>query len=497
MKLSLLLDALESPEILGASDMEIKGIAYDSRKCEQDFLFVAMRGENFDGHNFIPAAIKTGAKAIICEEIPADRNTEDITFVVVSDTRKALSELSHKFYNEPTKKLKVIGITGTNGKTTTTYLLKSILDKAGERTAIIGTTGIVINDELIPATHTTPESLELCGLFDTMLESNVSTVIMEVSSHSLAQSRVDGVDFDVAIFTNLTPDHLDYHSDMYEYATAKKKLFDMLRPDARAVIFDNSEFSEYVARDCFAPVIYVGRNEANNIRIINEELALGKSRFTLSVALDDKRRNIEIETMLSASFNIENASLAAACCLLVGIDENIIREALLTATGAPGRMQAIKLNSGALALVDYAHTPDALQKALDACREILNGYNNQGDLICVFGCGGDRDKTKRPIMGSLAARIADFTVVTSDNPRSEEPDRIIEEIYGGIETEYRNKVISITNRSEAIAYAVNLAKDNSILLVAGKGHEKYQIIGTERIHFDDAEEINKYNEIIT
>jgi UDP-N-acetylmuramoyl-L-alanyl-D-glutamate--2,6-diaminopimelate ligase len=493
MKLSLLTKVLESPEIKGNTDIEIKGIAYDSRKCDEDFLFVALRGSNFDGHNFIAAAIKTGAKAVLCETIPDEDSFDGITFIAVNDTRKALAAISHKYYDEPTKKLKVIGITGTNGKTTTTYLLKSILDTAGENTAIIGTTGIMINNELIPPTHTTPESLELCSLFDNMINNGVTTVIMEVSSHALAQERVAGIDFDAAVFTNLTPDHLDYHADMFEYATAKKKLFDMLPSGAPAIVFDNGEFAEYVVRDSKANVFFVGRNESNDIRLTKEELALGKSVFTLEFAVNDEMRHIEIETVLSGSFNIENAALAAAYALVTGIDNTIIQKALSIAGGAPGRMQPVKLKNGALALVDYAHTPDALEKALEACRRILEDDKNHGNLICVFGCGGDRDKTKRPIMGNISAHIADFSIITSDNPRSEEPDKIIEEIYGGIEAEHKHKVLNITNRAEAIAYAVNFTKQNDILLVAGKGHEKYQIIGTEKIHFDDAEEINKYN----
>jgi len=493
MKLSFLLEALESPKIFGNTNIEINGIAYDSRKCDKDFLFIAMRGANFDGHNFIKAAIKTGAKAILCEEIPKDTGGGNITYISIDNTRKALADLSHKFFNYPSTKLKVIGITGTNGKTTTTYLLKSILNEAGERTVIIGTTGIMINDRLIPPTHTTPESLELCALFDKMLQNDVTTVIMEVSSHALVQERVSGIEFDTAIFTNLSPDHLDYHADMFEYATAKKKLFEMLPPSANAIIFDNSEFSEYVARDCKANTLFVGRNKNNNVRLINEELTLGKSKFTLDYDINDTGRQIEIKTKLSGSFNIENAALAATYGLITGIDKGIIKKALSVANGAPGRMQPVILKNGALGLIDYAHTPDALEKALTACRGILNEDKQNGNLICVFGCGGDRDKTKRPIMGGIAAKIADFTIITSDNPRSEDPDKIIEEIYGGIALELKHKVVNITNRAEAIAYAVSFSRANDILLISGKGHEQYQIIGNERIHFNDAEEINKNN----
>ena len=491
MKLSLLIGDLDDPQIYGDVDVEIEGIAYDSRKCDKGFLFVALRGMNVDGHNFISAGIKRGANAVLCEEIPEGLEAEGITFVVVRDSRRALAEVSHRFYDYPTKGLNVIGITGTNGKTTTTYLIKSIYEEAGEKTALIGTTGIIIDDEFIPPTHTTPESLELCKLFVEMREKNVTTVIMEVSSHALAQSRVWGIDFDTAIFTNLTPDHLDYHEDMFEYATAKKQLFDMLKPESKAIVFNNSEFSEYVVRDCQAKVYFVGRDKGNDIRIKSEKMSLGHSAFELKGEINGNKIDLEFEISLSGKFNIENASLASVTALANNIDYETISKALAKASGAPGRMQAINLQSGALALVDYAHTPDALEKALQACRDILLENKNGGNLICVFGCGGDRDKTKRPIMGNISARIADYTVITSDNPRTEEPEKIIDEIYGGIDTGLKSKVVSISHRGEAIKYAVNFAKAGDILLVAGKGHEKYQIIGTERIHFDDAEEIKK------
>lgn len=491
MKLLNLIEDLDVQEIRGELSVDITGVCYDSRKCKKDFLFAALRGANVDGHKFIPAAEKLRAKAVVCEEIPDDKAYEGMTFIKVSNSRKALAAISHKFFGEPSKKLNVIGVTGTNGKTTTSFLIKSIFEAAGEQTALIGTTGIIIGDEEIPATHTTPESLELNSLFAEILKRGIPNVIMEVSSHSLIQERVSYIDFDMAIFTNLTPDHLDYHSDMFEYATAKKKLFDMLRPEAKAIIFDNCEFSEYVARDCKAPVIYVGRNETNDYVIENEEIELGKSGFILkNKTTKDK---IEIRTHLSGKFNIENAATAVVTGLESRFKERVIKDALFMAEGAPGRMQTIDLNSGSLAVVDYAHTPDALEKALLACREILDNNKNKGKLICVFGCGGDRDKTKRPIMGNISARIADYTIITSDNPRSEEPDKIIEQIYDGIENGLKSKVVQITNRAEAIKYAVNFAKEDDILLVAGKGHEKYQIIGSERLHFDDIEEIKKYD----
>ncbi len=494
MKLSTLLEDSDPDEIYGNTDIDIEGIAYDSRKTGRNYLFAALPGENFDGHTFIPAAVKLGAKAVICEYIPDEyKKSSNLTFIKTDNARRTLAAVSHKFYGKPAEKLNIIGITGTNGKTTTTYLIKSILDEIGLKTAVIGTTGIIIADEKLPATHTTPESLTLCRLFDEFIKRDISHVIMEVSSHALAQERVYGIDFDAAIFTNITPDHLDYHSDMFEYASAKKKLFDMLKEKATAIVFDNSEFSEYIARDCRAETYFLGRKPENDFLISNEEISFAHSSFKLTKKNNETVTEIDVETKLNGKFNIDNAALAAAYGLAAGIDEAIIKKALLKSTGAPGRMQTIPLKNGGLALVDYAHTPDALEKALMTCREIVDRSRRKGKLICLFGCGGDRDKTKRPVMGKIAATIADYVIITSDNPRTEEPDKIIEQIYGGIEKQAKSKVIVLSNRAEAIKYAVNFAGENDLLLVAGKGDESYQIIGTEKIHFNDVEEIGKYN----
>lgn len=493
MNLIELTKGIETKEIIGNASIEIGGIAYDSRKVEKDYLFFALRGTKLDGHNFIPTAIKNGAIAVVCEELPADMDFPAITFVVVENSRKALATIVHRFYGNPTKRLKIIGITGTNGKTTTTYLIKSILEAGGEKCGLIGTTGIILGDKKIEATHTTPESLELCILFDRMISEGIHTCIMEVSSHALHQYRVAEIDFDYALFTNLTADHLDYHEDMYDYAKSKKMLFDMLKPEAKAIIFDNSEFSGFMVHDCKANIRFIGRNLGNDFLIENERLNLGQSSFVLSLQHIELNEQIPIETKLNGRFNIDNASMAAATAYLFGINKETIIKALSDASGAPGRMQRIELRTGALALVDYAHTPDALEKALRTCRDILKNSELEGKLICVFGCGGDRDKIKRPIMGGISAEIADLTIVTSDNPRTEEPLDIIEQIYSGVVEEFRSKVIIKSNREEAISFAVSMTEPNDILLVAGKGHETYQVIGTAKHHFDDIEQIELAN----
>ena len=488
MILKDLLEKVEISQLIGSDSIEISGIAYDSRKIESGYLFAALRGSQADGHNFIGLAIENGAKAILCEQVP-DGYFENITWIVVNDSRKILAKISHNFFGNPTSKLRMIGITGTNGKTTTTYLMKSIFEEAGDKCGLIGTTGIIIGDEFLPATHTTPESLELCAYIDIMLKKGVKTVLMEVSSHALDQHRVDYIDFDTVLFTNLTPDHLDYHKDMVEYATAKKKLFDMLKPEAKGLLFNLSEFTDYFVQDTKAKTYLLGRFDNPDFLIGNENIGLGKTEFRMSLPLELGMPTINIKTKLSGRFNIDNAALAAGAAILNGVDIKIIIKALSTAAGAPGRMQTVNLSNGALALVDYAHTPDALEKALVACREVLQNAGSDGRLITVFGCGGDRDRTKRPVMGNIASNKADLAIITSDNPRTEDPNDIIQEVYAGIDDANRANVMIIPDRAEAIDYAVEISKMNDLILVAGKGHENYQVLKDKTVHFDDREAV--------
>lgn len=492
MTLKDLIEHIELIEIRGSDSININGIAYDSRKIQSGWLFAALRGSQVDGHDFIGKAIENGAKAILCEQVPSGYY-ENITWIISDNSRKTLAELSHRYFDNPSAKMRIIGITGTNGKTTTTYLMKSIFEEAGDKCGLIGTTGIIIGNKLIPATHTTPESLELCEYFDTMVKSGVNTVLMEVSSHALDQHRVDNINFDTVLFTNLTPDHLDYHKDMVEYATAKKKLFDMLKPTAKGLLFNLSEFTGYFVKDTKAKTYLMGRFDNPDFLIGNEKIGLGNSEFRMVIPIEFGLPPIDIKTKLSGRFNIDNAALAAGAAFISGIEPNIILSALANATGAPGRMQTVNLSNGALALVDYAHTPDALEKALIACREVLQYAQSDGRLIVVFGCGGDRDRTKRPVMGNIASFNADFAIITSDNPRTEDPNDIIQEIYAGIDDENRSNVMIIPDRAEAIDYAFEISKRNDLILVAGKGHENYQIIGSERHHFDDTEQLMKYN----
>ncbi|OGU14456.1 MAG: hypothetical protein A2X63_04515, partial [Ignavibacteria bacterium GWA2_35_8] len=447
-KLTELIKTLTYTNIIGYTDIDIFSIEQDSRECKAGSLFVAIRGTNSDGHKYIENVIRQGTKVIVCEEIPTI-NDKNITFIMVDNSRLALAELAHTWYNFPTREMKVIGITGTNGKTTITFLIKSILDSIGEKAAIIGTTGIYIGNQKLPATHTTPGPLQLCSYLSQMKSEGVKYVVMEVSSHALSQNRVSGISFDVAAFTNLTHDHLDYHTTMEDYASAKKQLFQMLSPDGIAVVNGDDDYSEFILKDIkTSRKIKVGRKSGNDIIIADEKLNLDGSDFMLKI---NSNELMNIKTGLLGRFNIDNAAMAVAICLQLGFDKNAIIEILKTSAGAPGRMQKIILKNKAIAMVDYAHTPDALEKALNSCREALvsAGLKNN-KLLCVFGCGGDRDKTKRPIMGKISSSLADFTILTDDNPRTEDSSKIIQDIYYGIENGEKMKVIQISNRAEAI-----------------------------------------------
>jgi UDP-N-acetylmuramoyl-L-alanyl-D-glutamate--2,6-diaminopimelate ligase len=492
MELSQVLKNIEILSSENFSESVISSIAYDSRKVEEGSLFVALTGAINDGHDFIQAAAKRGAIAVLCENIPAYSTTlENISFICVRDTRAALAIASHNFFNDSSAGISVYGITGTNGKTTITYLLRSIFEENGSSSAIIGTTGIILGPEKLETSNTTPESLELAAIFSKCTERGISQAMMEVSSHALVQHRADGIKFKGAIFTNLTHDHLDYHKTVEAYAQAKKILFDRLPANSTAIVNGDDVWADYMLRDC--PSLkkeFVGRGENNDIIIGNEKVGLSKTTFTLTISGEKHYFQLGIP----GRFNIDNAAFAAALAYSEGISLGTISSGLAKATGAPGRMQKVLLPNGSIGIVDYAHTPDALDKALRTCRDILNDSDEAGRLICVFGCGGDRDRTKRPVMGKISAELSDFSVITSDNPRTEDPDNIIEEIYSGVVNGLKSKAICITNRDEAILYALRLSKQNDIILVAGKGHEKYQIIGKSKIYFDDVEILKGYKD---
>lgn len=471
-------------------DTQIAGIAYDNRNVEKNYLFCALVGAVSDGHKYIHQAIKSGAAAIICQDATLSTEYSHTAFIKVSDSRLAAALASHNYFSNPSKDMEIIGVTGTNGKTTTTFIIANMLKKLGNSVGIIGTTGIYINDVMLPSTHTTPESLELAGIIKMMKNDGADTVVMEVSSHALVQHRATGIDFSAALFTNLTHEHLDYHKTMDEYADAKKILFDNLDEKSLVLAINNSKYADYVIKDTTAErKIKIGYEDDNDIVITNCETALNYSKFTLKFNNLQNKPTANFQTKLIGKFNIENAALAVSYLILNGVSVEQTTELLKNADGAPGRMDRITISNGAVAVVDYAHTPDALEKALSACKELL--YDKPDNkLICTFGCGGDRDNSKRPEMGKISADIADITIITDDNPRTENPEIIREQIVAGI-TNKQSKYKVISPREEAIKAAADISIKGDIILIAGKGHENYQIIGNEKFHFDDKEIISK------
>jgi UDP-N-acetylmuramoyl-L-alanyl-D-glutamate--2,6-diaminopimelate ligase len=488
--LAQLLQALNGFTVKGQTEKPVSSIEYDSRSCQEFSLFVAIPGSTnppLDGNQFIQDAIVRGAKTIVTDS-PDCIVPDDVTIIGVPDARIALSRISNAFYDYPARQLRIYGVTGTNGKTSTTFLMKAIFDAMGEPTGLIGTTGNYIGDERIAATHTTPESPHLCQLLSMMVRRGIKTVVMEVSSHALALHRVEGIRFAGAIFTNLTHDHLDFHGSMERYAQAKKHLFDMLPKEAIAIVMGDSPYSYLMLSDCIAEEKYrVGRSTAFDISIDLENHSLSGTSYRLSFGgfiPEFHQTSLDIVSPLIGRFNVENTALAASLAHLIGIDAETIQHALRSAEGAPGRMQKLRLPNGALVLVDYAHTPDALEKSLMTCRSLIN-TTGKGRLTVVFGCGGDRDSAKRPIMGRIASELADRIIITDDNPRFESSQQIINDIINGIEDADMDSVIGISDRKQAISHAMKMSEDREIILIAGKGHEEYQIIGNDIMPFSD------------
>ena len=499
MILSKLVNSIKHHRIINMQEIDISGIAYNSKKCSNNFLFVAIKGVNADGNDFINDAISNGATVIVTNNIDSNISQlniqqNNIVFIEVEDTRIVLAQLANCFYNEPAKKLKIIGITGTNGKTTTTFLIKSILEEAQKKVAIIGTTGIFIDNKKIEATHTTPESLELAKLFNDIVQVGIEYVIMEVSSHSLVLNRVFGIDFFIGVFTNLTHEHLDFHKNFDEYAKAKKMLFDNLSEKSIAIINGDADYADFMLSHCKAKKRIISSNIIDADYFISDiQIQKHCSSFTMKINFPTVQ-TFEINTQLTALFNVQNAAAAIAVAFELGIDYEKIIQGIAKSKGATGRLEHFALKNGATAYVDYAHTPDALEKSLISCKKLITDAENKGKLICVFGCGGDRDKSKRPVMGVISEKYSDVVIITNDNPRTENPENIINEILAGMDNNTINEKIQVIySRSEAIKYAVSISIESDIILVAGKGHENYQIIGTEKHNFSDAKELAKYS----
>jgi UDP-N-acetylmuramoyl-L-alanyl-D-glutamate--2,6-diaminopimelate ligase len=467
-------------------DVNVRAVQYDSRKVERGDLFVAIRGTSVDGHAYIQQAVERGAVAVIVEN---DAAVHDFFFlhalvlkIVVQDSRKALAQCAANFYGHPSAGMRLIGVTGTNGKTTTTHLIKAVLEAAGEKAGLIGTIRYQVGTEDLPATHTTPESLELQALFATMRERGCASVVMEVSSHALAMHRVEGARFAAGVFTNLTQDHLDFHGSMESYFAAKKILFDSLATDAVAVTNLDDRYGSAMVRGTHSRCLTYGA--AGEVKALDVSMSMTGMSFT--VARGDER--FEVRTALTGRFNVQNVLATAATGLALGIDQRSIARGLQNLTSVRGRFEQIPSPAGWVAVIDYAHTPDALENCLATIRGVLPA--GAGRVLCVFGCGGDRDRGKRPIMGRIATRMSDVVIVTSDNPRFEEPDRIIADILAGVGHDREVRVEP--DRRTAIHMALELARPGDVVLVAGKGHEDYQSVLGVKTHLDDREEVETF-----
>ncbi len=460
-----------------AKDTTIKDLQYDSRLVGEGSVFFCLRGEKADGHRFAVMAKEKGAVAFVCEE----ELDVDAPQLIVENSRLAMAYLAEAFYGFPHKELKLLGITGTNGKTTTTHLIRHILNDAGKKTALMGTNHIIIGDEVFPATHTTPDSLEFSAYLRRMADAGCEYLVMEVSSHALKQGRCAAVSFQSAAFTNLTQDHLDYHKSFEDYREAKEILFQLLSPEGRGVVNEDSSVRDHFIRVCEAPVVTYGYGENADFKA--EKVSIGSEGTRFDLFFDGAFYPVRMN--LIGEFNVYNALCAIAVCQGEGVPMETILTSLVSAEQVAGRFQRIKERFGPTVVVDYAHTPDGLENILRTAVQLRTKR-----LILVFGCGGDRDRGKRPIMGKIGGSYADYAFITSDNPRTEEPMAIIRMVEEGIkETECEYEVCC--DRSDAIRNAILMADDDDIVVVAGKGHEDYQIIGTEKRHFDDVEEVKK------
>lgn len=475
MKLSDLIQPLEYAHHTGG-DADITGITYDSRMVGPGVLFVAFKGGTFDAHAFIPDAIAKGAAAIVAEQ----QIEASVPVVVVPDGRAALPILAAKFYDYPSRKMAMIGVTGTNGKTTTTYLVHNILKAADAKAGLIGTLGAKIGDNPLPTDHTTPESADLQELLAKMVENDVDAVTMEVSSHGLVQGRTAGCEFDCGVFTNLTQDHLDFHGTIDEYLAAKLMLFsDYPTKSAKrfiAAVNIDDQYSGLVIEATRGDVITYGINSAADVR--GAEIEVSASSVSLVISYEGESRRVCVP--MGGYFNAYNSLAAAAACFGIGIDFDFIVKGLESAKKVAGRFESVDCGQDFGVLVDYAHTPDGLENVLTTARKLTDKR-----LIVVFGCGGNRDATKRPIMGKIAADLADVAIVTSDNPRKEEPEAIIRNILDGMPLNAKPEVV--VDRREAIEHAIKTAETGDLVVIAGKGHEDYQIFADRTIHFDDRE----------
>lgn len=461
-------------------DIDITHIAYDSRKVQEGSLFVCIPGGTVDGHEFAQGAVEKGAKALVVERY-VENIPGSIPQLKVDNARLALADIAEAFYGYPSGELRIFGVTGTNGKTTTTHLIKEILDAYGAEAGLIGTNHILIGNEIIPASGTTPESLEISGYLRNMVKAGCDYGIMEVSSHGLKQGRVSALSFAGAAFTNLTQDHLDYHHDFADYLAAKQKLFKGLTGDSFGIINIDDPYGTEFQKVCGVKTITYGLCDEADYMAKDIAIEHNGTSFTLI----RRGENFKVYIPLLGKFNVYNALATIAMVESEGLPIDFIIKTLAEVKQVRGRFEKVKSDFGPVVIVDYAHSPDGLENILNTAVEM-----KKARLILVFGCGGDRDKAKRPIMGRIGGSKADIAVITSDNPRTEDPDDIIAMVEAGVKESGGNYIVE-SDRRAAINKAIAMAEDDDLVVIAGKGHEDYQIIGTKKIHFDDFEEAEK------
>ena len=475
MKLKELLASIRPLDIIGDAEADITGVNIDSRRIENGHLFVAMKGTQVDGHRFIPKAIELGARAVLCEDVPEETHS-GVTYIKVESTEDSVGKVATVFYGDPSRKLHLVGVTGTNGKTTIATLLYNMFRKMGHKCGLLSTVCNYIEDEPIPADHTTPDPIELNRLLARMVEAGCEYAFMECSSHAIAQKRIGGLTFAGGIFTNLTRDHLDYHKTFENYRDAKKAFFDMLPKTAFAITNADDKNGMVMVQNTKAQVkTYSTRQMADYKAHILECHFEG-----MYLDIDGQ----EVGVQFIGKFNVSNLLAVYGAARMLGKSQQDILLVLSTLKSVSGRLEPIRSDKGVTAIVDYAHTPDALENVLNAIHEVLNG---KGSVITVCGAGGNRDKGKRPLMAQEAVKQSDRVIITSDNPRFEEPQDIINDMLAGLNAAQMKKVLAITDRREAIKAACMMAEKGDVILVAGKGHEDYQEIKGVKHHFDDKE----------
>ncbi len=484
MKLNELLKYLSGFQLGGQDTIEISGIHSDSRKIGKGFIFVAVKGTQSDGHDYIENAIQSGASAIVCETLPKETH-KNLTYIKVKDSAEALGKLASAWNGNPSEKLILVGVTGTNGKTTIATLLYRIFRKFGYKAGLLSTVCNYINDDKVAATHTTPDPIELNGLLAKMVEAGCEYAFMEVSSHAVAQKRIAGLHFKGGIFTNLTRDHLDYHKTFEAYRNTKKEFFDQLSAEAFALTNADDKNGMFMLQNTKA-----SKYAYSLLTLADFKGKILESHFDGTLMLINSR---EVNTRFVGKFNAYNLLAVYGASVLLGEEPEDVLLVLSTLTSVAGRFQTIRSSQGYTAIVDYAHTPDALTNVLNTIHGVLEG---SGRVITVVGCGGNRDKGKRPMMAKEAVRLSNQVILTSDNPRFEEPQDIINDMVEGLDVVEKKKAICITDRREAIKTAVLLAQPGDVILIAGKGHEDYQEIKGVKYHFDDREIVKEIFEII-